>query len=263
MTVLIKDVIDYLLEPAGRLEHTVDGLVAGDPNAEVKGIATAFMATQEAIEQALKAGANLLISHEGIYYSHENDFALQNDPVAREKHKRIAESGIAIFRLHDYVHRYQPDGIMAGLIEEAGWQAYVREYQPAAALLDLPPQTVKEIAGQLKQRLAIPHVRVVGDPDGVCVKIGLLVGYRGGGKTAIPLFAEHDLDLVIAGESPEWETPEYVRDAVYQGRRQALMLLGHGPSEAPGMKLLAARLRARFAGVPVFFIGEKPLFTTI
>jgi putative NIF3 family GTP cyclohydrolase 1 type 2 len=88
----------------------------------------------------------------------------------------------------------------------------------------------------------------------------VLVGYRGGGALAIPLYEQDSLDLVIAGEGPEWETPEYIRDAVHQGRSRALIMLGHAESEAPGMKYIAERLSVQLPGVPVHFVKEQPVF---
>lgn len=55
-----------------------------------------------------------------------------------------------------------------------------------------------------------------------CQRIGLLAGYRGGGEVVIPLFQNQNLDLIIAGEGPEWESPEYVRDALQQGKKKHL-----------------------------------------
>lgn len=264
MPLRIEDVIHELFRPVGQLETTVDVLEFGDPSAEVKGIATAFVASSDVIRQAAKAGANLLISHEGIFFSHHNNReAIKNDPVAVEKRKLIEETGMAIFRFHDYWHRYQPDGIMAGLIEQLGWQKYIAEYHPASAIIQIPEASVREIAGHLKSKLGVPYVRVVGDLSMICSRIGLLAGYRGGGLTAIPLFEQENLDLIILGEGPEWETPEYVRDAVQQGKRKAIIVLGHAQSEEPGMNYLAGVLRARYPGLPVYFVAEKPLFQII
>jgi putative NIF3 family GTP cyclohydrolase 1 type 2 len=115
----------------------------------------------------------------------------------------------------------------------------------------------------VKRRLGLSVVRVSGDLDAPCRRIGLLVGYRGGGANAIPLFEQERLDLVICGEGPEWETPEYVRDAARQGRARALIVLGHAESEAAGMRLLARRLAAAFPHIPVRCADEEPVFTWI
>lgn len=254
----IQDVLDWL-KPVRAINPTVDGLVIGRPEVEVRGIAVTFMATQAAIEQAASRGANLLISHEGLFYSHRSDGSqLKEDPVVQLKLRRLEELGLAVIRYHDGIHRETPDGITAGLIEELGWQEALCEYHPASAVLELPAMTLEELARMVKRKLNLPFVRFTGDPAMRCRKVGVLVGYRGGGDLAIPLLGE--VDLIIAGEGPEWEAPEYVRDAVYQGKEKAMILLGHGPSEAPGMKRLARKLRAAFPSLPVHVIENEPLF---
>ncbi|WP_342566485.1 Nif3-like dinuclear metal center hexameric protein [Paenibacillus sp. FSL R7-0345] len=264
MTITFGTVIDWLTAGIPVPEQTVDRLETGAPETEVRGIVTAFTASQYVIEQAAVLGANLILSHEGIYYSHQDQRErLCRDPVYLQKSALLAGSETGIYRLHDYVHRYTPDGITEGLIAALGWQEYVAEHRPAVSILTLPPAALREIAEHVKRRLQLSNVRAAGDVSGTCSKIGILVGYRGGGQLAIPLYGEEGLDLIIAGEGPEWETPEYVRDAVQQGRSKALIMLGHAESEAPGMRLLAERLAAQFPAVPVHYIPERPVFEVI
>ncbi|AEH48178.1 MULTISPECIES: Nif3-like dinuclear metal center hexameric protein [Parageobacillus] len=264
MAITVQDVLDQLMASVGKIPNTVDTLKYGDPNMGVKGIAISFMPTYHVIQQAVSMGANLLITHEGLFYSHtDNTETLKNDPVYQEKFRLIYESGIAIYRFHDYWHRYQPDGIMVGLVHALGWEPYVSEHQPAATILTVPSMTAREIAEYVKRRLDIPFVRVSGDLSTQCARIGLLAGYRGRGALSIPLFEKESLDLIIYGEGPEWETPEYVRDAVCQGKQKALIVLGHAESEEPGMKYLAEWLKTIFFNIPIYFIPEKPIFHVI
>ena len=112
----IQNILDTLITPAITLENTVDKLEFGNTDSTVRGIATTFLATQDVIEKAQNLGVNLIISHEGIFYSHrDKQEMLQSDPVYQKKRQTIKESGMAIFRYHDYIHKYMPDGIMAGL----------------------------------------------------------------------------------------------------------------------------------------------------
>jgi putative NIF3 family GTP cyclohydrolase 1 type 2 len=264
MTITVQDVLDKLIEPVGKIQNTVDTLKFGDPDMEVKGIVTSFMPTQHVIQQAITMGANLLITHEGLFYSHmDHTEILENNPVYLEKRNLIKESEIAIFRFHDYWHRYQPDGIMVGLVRALGWQSYIIENQQAATILTIPAMNVTEIADYVKGKLGIGHVRVAGDLSVQATRIGLLAGYRGGGALSIPLIEKENLDLLITGEGPEWETPEYIRDSVYQGKQKALMVLGHAESEEPGMEYLAEWMRTVFPTTPIHFIPEKPTFQVL
>ncbi|MEK3683804.1 Nif3-like dinuclear metal center hexameric protein [Paenibacillus sp. FSL R10-2736] len=264
MTLTFGQVIGHLTAGIRKPDGTVDRLEPGAPESEVQGIVTAFSASQYVIEQAALLGANLIITHEGIYYSHQdNREGLENDPVYRQKSELVASTGVGIYRFHDYVHRYTPDGIIEGLLRELEWEPYVERHLPHVSILSVPAAAVSEFAGYLKQQLHIPYVRAAGNLSAVCSRVGVLVGYRGGGAATIPLFEQESLDLIIAGEGPEWETPEYIRDAVRQGRSRALIMLGHAESEAPGMKLLAQRLALQFPDVPVHYIQEQPVYQIV
>ena len=66
--------------------------------------------------------------------------------------------------------------------------------------------------------------------------------------------------MLIAGEASEWETVEYVRDAIAQGKSKALVLLGHEVSEEPGMEVCARDLKMLFPGVRIDHISAgQPL----
>jgi putative NIF3 family GTP cyclohydrolase 1 type 2 len=260
----IQEVIDKLLEPAKMVESTTDVLIKGSADSDVKGIVTAFMLTQQVLEKAISIGANMIISHEGPFYSHENWKKLyEKDSVYMTKLQLIEDTAIHIFRFHDYYHRYNPDGVMAGLIQKLEWENHVEEQLSIATTIVTPKKTVADIAKYVKDKLDAPFVRVVGELSMECQRIGLLAGYRGGGEVVIPLFQNQNLDLIIAGEGPEWESPEYVRDAVQQGKKKAFILIGHAVSEEPGMEYLTNLIANNFPHIPVHYIKEKPLFQII
>ncbi|MGG4141812.1 Nif3-like dinuclear metal center hexameric protein [Paenibacillus algorifonticola] len=252
---VIKDLKAGIEVPA----PTVDQLSFGHEHTIVKGIVTAFSATHSIIEQASALGANLIVSHEGVFYSHhEAGDWLSNDAVVEAKADAIEKAGIGIFRFHDYMHGYQPDIVLIGLLRKLGWMA--AETQPAEAIVDIPAMQLTEVAEYLKSKLNIPYVRAAGEPTMLCKRIGILVGYRGGGSSAIPLLQQQNVDLIIAGEGPEWETPEYIRDALHQGRSKALIMLGHAESEEPGMEYLAEMLAEKYPKLPVYFLADAPVF---
>lgn len=264
MNVSIKNVIEALTTPAVPIENNVDELQFGNSNTVVTGIATTFLATQEVIEKAKALGINLIISHEGIFYSHRfNSKIAEDNKVYKKKCQTLKESGIAIYRYHDYPHRYAPDAITAGLLKKLGFEDYEVENKQIASILEIPQMTVKEVVTHIKNKLGISNIRFAGDLSMPCRRAGILVGYRGSGEVAIPLFEKENLDIVIYGEGPEWETPEYVRDAVYQGQNKALIVLGHRESEAAAMEYLVKELQKKFPDVPVKFIAETPVFKTI
>src|SRR5690606_16332243 len=122
MTIKVRDIIDELTKDCAPIENTVDILLAGEEQTTVNSIATTFIATYEIIERAKQLGVQLLITHEGLYYSHRDALhLLENDIVYLKKQQPIDESELAIIREHDYSHRHQPDYITAGLVRKLGW----------------------------------------------------------------------------------------------------------------------------------------------
>lgn len=267
MNTIIQNVIDELISPMIPIQNTVDQLLFGDPSTEVSGIAVTFLATQEILEEAAALGVNLLISHEGIFFSHMGSMnLLKHDPVYVQKCHTIEDLKLSVFRYHDYIHRSLPDGVTSGLLKHLGWKEYETLTLPTASIVELPQTTstsaftVQAAIDHIKKSLGVEFIRYMGDPSMPCRRIGVLVGYRGGGESVLPLFHDNNVDLVLYGEGPEWETPEYVRDAISQGRKKALIVLGHAESEMPGMEQLALHLQKKYSDLPVHFIPQKPLF---
>lgn len=259
MTITVQQVLDALIAPVGTLDDTVDTLKSGSADEEVKGVAVVFTATYDVIRRAVESGANLIIAHEPTYYNHldESDW-LSGDPVYERKRALIESSGVSIFRLHDYVHEYKPDGIVDGMLKALGWEAYADPDEPS--LLTLPPDashTVRSIAEEAKRKLHIESVLVAGDLDLPVRRFGLAVGAPGG-RAQMAFLRERDIELLIAGETNEWETNEYVRDAADMGMSKALIVLGHQKSEEAGMRTVVKLLRDTFPTLPVELLDIPP-----
>lgn len=239
----------------------VDGLICGDRERQLTGVAVVFSATLPVLSAAVAAGVNLIIAHEGLYYRHHpGEDGLAQDPVFRQKRDWIEAQGLAIWRNHDGWHRRTPDGIMQGLVRTLGWEERIETYLPTAAIALIPPIGLSELARELKERLSAPFIRLAGNPAMTCRRVGLLAGYRGNAEQALPLLQEHGVDTLIAGEGPEWELPDYITDSCHQGSTRGLLLIGHAVSEEPGMRYLAEELQAAVPDVAVHYIpGTQPL----
>jgi putative NIF3 family GTP cyclohydrolase 1 type 2 len=251
MGTTVQDVVDTILEavPGAPVEDTVDTIKSGDPSWEVTGIVTTFLASYEVIQRAIALGANLIITHEPTYYNHRDEVDwLADDPVYEAKRRLIDENRIAIWRFHDYWHRHQPDGILTGAVKALGYEAHADPETPT--VYGIPPTSLQDLAVWFKEKLGICTVRVVGDLEMTCRRVGLLLGAMGG-RPQMEYLKLKDVDVLVCGEIAEWETSEYVRDALAQGKNKALMVLGHANSEEPGMKWLVEWLRPRLPGVSV------------
>jgi putative NIF3 family GTP cyclohydrolase 1 type 2 len=69
-----------------------------------------------------------------------------------------------------------------------------------------------------------------------------------------------DVQVLMVGETREWETVEYVADAVTEGRNKALIVIGHIPSEQPGMEECARWLKGFVKDVSIEFVPAKQPF---
>ncbi len=247
----IQDVIDTVIKNMtdAPLAQTVDVVKQGDPSQKVTGITTTFLATFDILKQAVNNGDNFIISHEPIFYEHlDKTEWLQDHSVYQAKRDYIDEHNLVIWRCHDYIHAMQPDGIIAGVTQKIGWENYVDPQH--ATLFHLPETTVGDVVSHIKKTFNVPAVRLVGDPEMACSKIGLMVGAPGG---IAQMNATRDLepDVLICGEIAEWMTNIYYQDACTLGQNKALIVMGHEPSEEAGMAWMAEWLNALMPNVRI------------
>lgn len=261
-TLTARQVIQRIQEHTGLTwsDETVDTFKAGDPDAPVTGIAVTMMATLDVLQRAAAAGHNLIITHEPTFYGHYDEtetLEQQNDPVFAAKMALIRENGLIIWRFHDYWHRRDPDGVRVGMVKALGWEAY--QQPDDDAIFVLPRTSVAALATELKERLGIRTLRVVGDPDLEVTKAGFAAGFPGFAYQR-HLLARDDVEVLVMGEAHEWETILYGADAVSAGMKKALIVLGHIPSEQAGMDECAQWLKTFVTEAPVAFIAAAEPF---
>jgi putative NIF3 family GTP cyclohydrolase 1 type 2 len=259
-----RQVVDRIKAKIGcerRFRDSVDTFKGGDPDTRVTGIVTTFAATFAVLGRAAASGKNLVITHEPTFYEHREDTGpIAGDPVLEAKRAFIRKHGLVVWRFHDQIHCGRPDAIYQGVIKAMGWQE--RRRAGPAATFNLPPTTVRALSRELEERLKARAVRVVGSLDLSVTKVALSAG-ASDAADQIRLLARDDVEVLVAGESREWETVEYARDAVAQGRKKALILLGHVPSEESGMEVAASWLRGFVTEVPIEFIPAGDPFTSM
>jgi putative NIF3 family GTP cyclohydrolase 1 type 2 len=234
------------------IPNTVDVIKEGNPDSQVTGIVTCMFATMEVLKQAVNKNCNLIIVHEPLYYNHLDETKqFQNDPVFLEKKRFINDHKLVVWRFHDYIHSMKPDGIETGMVAKLGWKNYA--LNGSTNQFVLPETTLKELLKNLKQTFPKNTFYVVGDPEMKLSKVRFAAGAPGS-ATHFRLLEDKNVDVVIAGEAQQWETYEYTRDAVDQGRKKAVVFLGHIPSEEAGMDYCSVWLKSFIKDIPVIFI---------
>ncbi|GAE91990.1 hypothetical protein JCM21714_964 [Gracilibacillus boraciitolerans JCM 21714] len=152
---------------------------------------------------------------------------------------------------------------MQGMISALGWSSFVKENFSSYSIFEIPEQTLLQVVQSIKRQLHLKSIRYVGNLSTNISKVGICVGYRGSGTITIPIFTEEDADLVIYGEGPEWETPEFIRDAMAMKRNKAAIILGHLESEEPGMAYLSDYISKIYPCLPVEFLPTENCIKTL
>jgi putative NIF3 family GTP cyclohydrolase 1 type 2 len=164
---------------------------------------------------------------------------------------------MVVWRFHDHWHLRAPDGILAGMVHALGWEAF--QDKQNAHLFTLPEITLERLAADLKSKLELHTMRVVGNPKMKLTRVALSPG-SAGMQREITALERPEVQLLITGESREWETVEYTADAVSENKEKALIILGHIPSEQAGMEECVRWLKPFVPEVPVEFVPARQPF---
>lgn len=256
-------IVEIIIKNTGAspVPNTVDVIKEGNPETKVTGIATCMFATMDVLKQAVSRNCNLIITHEPLYYNHFDETQqFRNDSVFLAKQHYIMDHKLVIWRFHDYIHSIKPDGILSGMVSKLGWQSYAIDDQ--LNRFNVPEITLRSFAEKLKKTFPENAFYIAGNPDMKLSRIYLSPGAPGGGSQ-IGVLEDKNIDLLISGESPQWETYEYTRDATLQGRKKAVVFLGHIPSEESGMEFCAGWLKTFIPDIPVSFIRCGPSYWSL
>lgn len=255
----VQNVIDIIMKDLGGAiaSGSVDTIKAGKADTVVTGIVCTMFATMDIIAQAKKLGANFIIAHEPTFYNHTDarDYVKKND-VLTDKLSVLERDGIVVWRFHDYCHQIRPEPMSYGIAKRAGWTSY---YKQGQRVIEIPAMKLSDLGDHLKKSLGIKMLRIIGDLNQSCSKLALLPG-ASGGQSHLNAVEENNPDVLIVGEVHEWETAEYIRDRNLQGKKTALIILGHSVSEEPGMEVVTEWLTPKVAGIKVTHLASEDPF---
>jgi len=87
----------------------------------------------------------------------------------------------------------------------------------------------------------------------------LLLYYNGNVQLQIPVIQKLKPDLILSGETREWETVERVRDGLTMGQKTSLLVLSHSVSE----EYLVKWLQPKVPGMKISNIPSNNPFTFV
>jgi putative NIF3 family GTP cyclohydrolase 1 type 2 len=236
-----------------------DTFKLGNPDTQVKGIATTVMVTFDMLKRVRQAGLNMVISHEDTFWNDRDETKdLTTIPLYQTKTDYVLKNDMIIWRIHDHMHAMRPDFTVVGSLRSVGVKG-AEDAVMRPRIYTIPETTFGEFASQVKRLTGSRAFRCVGDPNAKVSKILLGPGYATPRMTA-------DADVVIGGEQQEadgaFDDVEYVLDAISLGMPKGLIMLGHVVSEQPGMEDFAKWMRTFIKDVPIEFVpAEEPFWT--
>lgn len=241
------------------LPHTADTVKFGNPDVECTGVVTSIAPTIDVIKKAGELGYNLLVVHEPCFWTHEDSKEwLKEDPLYKEKTALLEQYGLTVWRFHDHMHMHKPDLVFGGMTRQLGWEAYdigdqiktsthLDRNHHLSTLWELPDMPFREVVAILKEKIGLEQVSYVGNPDAIIRRASVTFHEydREPHQAYIQIMNDLDIDLMIPGESVNWTTQYYIRDAAALGKNKVLLLIGHFNVESLGMKDLAERFIPR------------------
>jgi len=255
--------IDTYLRSLGDAKDYCEGVLFGDPHAQVRGILCVWKTTTDAIEEAARQGCNVILTHEALFDPAAESYWLpaQGQVVSfmawkgnLARTELLMRHGITVVRSHCTADAIC---IQEAVMRELGFEpCAARSVGMDLQTADIAPTPLGELGLKVKQRLRMPAIRVAGDPALVVTRVG-----NGWGGLSLARHVDYlealrlaGCQAIIAGESEE-HACQYIQDA-----GMGLVELGHAGSENIGIKRLSLILAGHFCAVKVGFYAIRPAF---
>ncbi len=258
------DIRDYLLEnsPWVDPDRTVDTVKFGDPSRDIAKAGVCWYPSIETIQMAESQDCELLITHEPLFWNHEDpEGGWRDKEPGRARVQVLERAGMTVLRAHDSWDQWPGLGIRDSWAQWLGLDnpVYKSNDTNYHAVYEIAPCSLKDYAGQvatLVKRLGEDSVRVMGEPDKEIKKVAIGVGCIGPDSQTVDAGA--DALIVCYDGASYWA----VRERLYE-MGAALIVVEHGTSELPGMKNLCEHLTREFEDVRFQFFGSHVMPWTV
>jgi len=254
----VKEVIDYILEIApfqdeyGEIPRD-DSIVFGNPDTEVKGIGVTWSSTINVLKRAEKYGLNFIITHEFLFWPHNQTIWFKSDEnIMRKKpnllrYEILKKNDMVVYNTHKNWDAAKDWGMcdafpkLLGFRYEIARGRFIRVHR-------INPVKVKDLAEMIKGKMKLPVIRVAGDIERKVSKIATAVGGLGQIYGIAEEPANLGAEVVVFGEAVDYA----IRCCVENG--MVAIETSHILSENPAVKNLAKKLKEKFKGVKIMFI---------
>ena len=248
----VVQVLEELYPPATAQSWDRVGLVAGDPEQQVRRVLLAVDPTLDVVAEAVRTGADLVVTHHPLLLRGIHSVATTSARGATVT--ELVVNDVALYCAHTNADVADP-GVGQALAAACGLAATqaltLAEDQELGRVGELPtPVTLRALAERLADALppTAGGVRVSGDPDALVQRVAVLGGAGDGEFAAV---RRAGADVYVTSDlrhHPALEAREEARAAARAGRPATPYLVdaGHYASEwlwLPGLReLLLSRL---------------------
>ncbi len=244
--VRLKDIMAGLeIIAPGHLAEEWDnvGLQVGHPEWPATRILIALDPTPDVIEEAIRAGADVVVTHHPLLFRPLRQLNLATATGALVQ--KLIDKRVAVVAAHTNLDSV-PGGINDVLVEMLALEG-VTVMQPLATdthaglgRVGRLPQAVpfESLVGDIKTRLGLAHIRYAGQPERVVQGVAVC---SGSGGSLLNLFLDSSADVYVTGDVRYHEA----REIEAQGR--GIIDVGHFESERIIVGHLAQRLAAWLA----------------
>ena len=230
-------------------DTTCDQFLHGDPDADVTGIAVAWIPTNDAIRRASEKGCNLFITHEPAFYPGYEGTA-SGDRLIRAKKDLLDRRGITLLRCHDTWDRMPEFGIPDAWAAYLGFTTEPRPVESFYKICLVDDLSVEDTARHILSKvrsLGQDTVLIFGDRSRKVRRLAVGTG----AITYLPHMHELNPDAILATDDGInfWSGGLWAIDIDIP-----LLIVNHATAEKPGMQAMARYLREVFPGVACNYI---------
>jgi len=245
----LSSYLDALLKPADFIDSCPNG-VQVEGKQEIHKMACAVSANITIIDAAIKARADALLVHHGLFW--------QNDPfpiigTKKEKIEKLLKAGITLFAFHLPLDAHCRLGNNWKAAADMGWGSL----EPFGVFRNMSigvkgrfqTRSVQDFQNQLEKYYGhLAHVALGGKRE---VSTGGIIS--GGAHRNIEQAAEEKLDCYVTGsfDEPIWD--------IAHERKINFFALGHHATERIGIQALGKEVSHHF-DIPCEFIDHKNPF---
>lgn len=226
------------------------GLMLGDPSAKVKGVLLALDVTNAAIDQAVKEGANLIITHHPFFFEPLHCIEYQSPKGAMIK--RLIENDIHVFSAHTNLDK-AVNGVNQALATVLGLVMQINLVGVEVGLCGSVGQesiTLFQFADTVKEKLGASGVLLNTDKDKEVSRVFV----QGGAfeDESIPLLKLARVDVIVTGEMKHHHMLELEESGI------AVIVAGHEVTERIVLPSLKEQLLRKLPKLPItVFPGHK------